>query len=215
MLCVLRLTSLCIVNTDECRSLGSYAKENEAGPRFSLLCELWVSPWPSACQQEYTSIHTPTNTHEEILIKTYSACTEIYTHIFLSHWMIKVHEARMQSFKCYLRTHSGSGGVSGVEIQGDYFSRWWLICQIWNPHIVHCSTNSGLGLSRGLPQTAFSCHSCRISAHCHTCVCHHTPVHSCPQSTLEMHITPTFNNVLYWKSSSIPHRKKIYGYSTF
>lgn len=88
---------------------GAMLKRTRLAPgfRYCVSSEYHPDHLPAS---RSTQAYTHTNTHEEILIKTYSACTEVYTHIFLSHWMIKVHEARMQSFKCYLRTHSGSGG---------------------------------------------------------------------------------------------------------
>lgn len=87
VLCVLRLTSLCIVNTDEFCSLGSHAEENEAGPRihYCFSSEYYPDHLPAGAS---TQIYT--HTHEEMLIKTLSACAAIYMHTCVQTYLLPI-----------------------------------------------------------------------------------------------------------------------------
>lgn len=55
---------------------GAVLKRTKAGPRFSALFQIRVSPWPSACHQDYASIHAHRRTHEENTHR--STCTHTF-----------------------------------------------------------------------------------------------------------------------------------------
>lgn len=111
-------------------------------------------------------VHARTHTHKHTWInahKEHRKCMHTHTFLFHTGWQ------RCSRLECYhLNVTCKLIIVVGVvrEIQGDYFSRWWFICQMWspNPHIVYCSANCWLGPPLEVCIKLFlSYRSCRIS----------------------------------------------------